>query len=47
MEQADSPSGVGEPPVSGMVEPGTADTDPGATPSVEHVPVKRKGSRKR
>ena len=47
MEQADAPSGVGEPPVSGTVEPGTADTEPASAPSVEHVPVKRKGSRKR
>ena len=47
MEQADAPSGVGEPPVSGTVEPGTAETEPARAPSVEHVPVKRKGSRKR
>ncbi|MCK5930149.1 MAG: hypothetical protein KAG80_18265, partial [Nocardioides sp.] len=47
MEQADAPSGVGEPPVSGTVEPGTAETEPASAPSVEHVPVKRKGSRKR
>ena len=35
---------------SGAVEPGTADAEPGAdddAPSVEHVPVKKKGSRKR
>ncbi|WP_432478831.1 Rne/Rng family ribonuclease [Nocardioides sp. GXQ0305] len=35
---------VGEPPESGTVEPGTAGAEPAA---VEHVPVKKRGSRKR
>ncbi len=47
---------VGAPPVHGSVEPGTAATEPGtgeeAPPAedshpVEHVPIKKKGSRKR
>ena len=44
---------VGEPPQDGAVEPGTADAEPGAEPTgedhphVEHVPVKKKGPRKR
>ena len=44
---------VGEPPASGTVEPGTASTEPGGAdggavpPVVEHVPIKKKGSRKR
>ncbi len=40
---------VGAPALDGVVEPGTAeDSDPGAAaPTVEHVPIKRKGSRKR
>ena len=43
-------SSVGAPARDGVVEPGTAEgTDPGAAapPVVEHVPIKRKGSRKR
>ena len=35
---------VGEPPESGVVEPGTAASEP---PAVSHVPVKKRGSRKR
>ncbi len=35
---------VGEPPESGIVEPGTAESEP---PAVSHVPVKKRGSRKR
>ena len=46
MDEAGAPGGIGEPATSGMVEPGTADTKPAVT-SVEHVPVKRKGARKR
>jgi ribonuclease E len=52
---------VGQPPSTGAVEPGTADTEPSLSsadgqgpadgsedaPVVEHVPVKKKGSRKR
>jgi ribonuclease E len=49
---------VGAPATDGVVEPGTAEGgDPGAVvheepepvppPVVEHVPIKRKGSRKR
>jgi hypothetical protein len=45
---------VGAPAADGVVEPGTAeDGDPGATadgaapPHVEHVPIKRRRSRKR
>jgi ribonuclease E len=40
---------VGEPPADGTVEPGTADAEPGPDdhPHVEHVPIKKKGSRKR
>ncbi|HQR28614.1 MAG TPA: hypothetical protein PLP61_16335, partial [Nocardioides sp.] len=43
---------VGEPPTSGVVEPGTAGLepgtpDPGEEPHVEHVPIKKKGTRKR
>ncbi len=46
---ATAPSGVGEPPATGSVEPGTVVTDPGVpeAPVVEHVPIKKKGSRKR
>ncbi|NYE35099.1 ribonuclease E [Nocardioides cavernae] len=63
-------SGAGRVPVSGVVEPGTVDVEPGVgtplaeeaaaeapagaadeaaadAPSVEHVPIKKKGSRKR
>jgi hypothetical protein len=29
------------------VEPGTSDTELGSRPTVEHVPVKKRGSRKR
>jgi ribonuclease E len=39
--------GVGEPPASGAVEPGTADAEHGEGPVIEHVPIKKKGSRKR
>ncbi|MDI6910235.1 ribonuclease E/G [Nocardioides sp.] len=38
---------VGEPPANGTVEPGTADAEPGEAPVIEHVPIKKKGSRKR
>ena len=47
---------VGAPPVHGSVEPGTATAEPGADAEashaedshpVEHVPIKKKGSRKR
>ncbi|WP_028636264.1 ribonuclease E/G [Nocardioides sp. URHA0032] len=45
---------VGAPPVDGAVEPGTAAAEPGSEPDVdgdhphiEHVPIKKKGSRKR
>ena len=39
---------VGAPAADGVVEPGTAeDSDPGAPAHVEHVPIKRKRSRKR
>ncbi|HEX5090611.1 MAG TPA: Rne/Rng family ribonuclease [Nocardioides sp.] len=39
---------VGAPAADGVVEPGTAEeADPGAPAHVEHVPIKRKGSRKR
>ncbi|MEJ7796789.1 MAG: hypothetical protein WKF50_14635, partial [Nocardioides sp.] len=41
------PGVIGEPPVDGAVEPGTADTEIGTRPVVEHVPVKKRGSRKR
>jgi hypothetical protein len=45
--------GVGVPPATGLVEPGTGDLEPGPeapgqpAPEVEHVPVKKKGARKR
>jgi len=39
---------VGAVAANGVVEPGTVDAEPGAAlPHVEHVPIKRKGSRKR
>ena len=38
---------AGTVPESGAVEPGTADSEPGDAPVVEHVPVKKRGSRKR
>ncbi|WP_395694472.1 Rne/Rng family ribonuclease [Nocardioides sp.] len=39
---------VGSPPQDGAVEPGTAEGEPGEDHAhVEHVPVKKKGSRKR
>ncbi|QZY28261.1 ribonuclease E/G [Nocardioides coralli] len=38
---------IGSPPVDGAVEPGTADAEPATPPVVEHVPVKKRGSRKR
>jgi ribonuclease E len=54
---AERDGAVGAPALDGVVEPGTADADPGAgvvdaeepaaPPHVEHVPIKRKGSRKR
>ncbi len=49
LSAAASPPGVGEPPVTGSIEPGTATAEPGTSdsPVVEHVPVKKKGSRKR
>ena len=37
---------VGQPPADGAVEPGTAEAEPGPA-GVEHVPVKKRGSRKR
>ncbi len=41
-------SGAGTVPETGVVEPGTVDMEPGAdAPVVEHVPIKKKGSRKR
>ena len=40
-------AGVGEPAGSGLVEPGTGEVESGETPHVEHVPIKKKGSRKR
>ena len=48
-----SSGAAGTPPGSGLVEPGTADVELGAepaaadAPSVEHVPIKKKGARKR
>ena len=53
-----SPAGdVGSPAIDGVVEPGTADLEPAAVDpedpdaeeplTVEHVPIKRKGGRKR
>jgi ribonuclease E len=49
--------GAGTPPQSGLVEPGTAGVELGEpasadapsaeAPTVEHVPIKKKGSRKR
>ncbi len=41
------PGVIGEPPADGTVEPGTADTEVGSRPVVEHVPVKKRGARKR
>ncbi|ABL82952.1 MULTISPECIES: Rne/Rng family ribonuclease [unclassified Nocardioides] len=38
---------VGVPPVSGVVEPGTAEAETDDVPAIEHVPIKKKGSRKR
>ena len=50
---------VGDPPADGIVEPGTSDTEPSGpgevrasddgdqTPAIAHVPIKKKGSRKR
>ncbi len=38
---------VGAPPADGAVEPGTADAELSGRSSVEHVPVKKRGSRKR
>ncbi|HEU5455156.1 MAG TPA: ribonuclease E/G, partial [Nocardioides sp.] len=41
---------VGAPADTGQVEPGTVDAEPGTSASVttvEHVPIKKKGSRKR
>ncbi len=44
---ATSVGAVGAPPADGAVEPGTADAEAGSRPVVEHVPVKKRGSRKR
>ncbi|MGZ5401154.1 MAG: ribonuclease E/G, partial [Nocardioides sp.] len=41
------PDSIGQPPRDGAVEPGTADSEPGTRPVVEHVPVKKRGARKR
>jgi ribonuclease E len=38
---------VGSPPQQGAVEPRTAGAEPAAPPVVEHVPIKKRGSRKR
>ena len=38
---------AGTVPGTGVVEPGTADSEPVDAPVVEHVPIKKKGSRKR
>ncbi len=46
-EPATTVGQVGAPPVDGAVEPGTADAEAGTRPTVEHVPVKKRGSRKR
>ncbi len=40
-------AGIGEPAGSGLVEPGTSHVEIGDSAHVEHVPVKKKGSRKR
>jgi hypothetical protein len=47
MPDAESPGVVGQPAGDGTVEPGTSDTELGNRPVVEHVPVKKRGSRKR
>jgi len=58
MGEASAVGGVGEPAGDGRVEPGTAGAAPdagtdagtetgGGASTVEHVPVKRKGARKR
>ncbi len=47
MSEAESPGVVGQPAEHGAVEPGTADAEVGGKPVVEHVPVKKRGSRKR
>ncbi len=53
LPDAASTSGAGTVPETGAVEPGTAGLEPGAegggaeASSVEHVPIKKKGSRKR
>ncbi len=47
MAEAESPGVVGQPAEHGAIEPGTADAEVGAKPVVEHVPVKKRGSRKR
>jgi ribonuclease E len=47
MSEAEAPSVVGQPAEHGAVEPGTADAEAGGKPVVEHVPVKKRGSRKR
>jgi ribonuclease E len=47
---AEAGSGViGSPVTTGVVEPGTAEAEAGApeAPQVEHVPIKKRGSRKR
>ena len=38
---------LGVPPADGLVEPGTAESEPGNDDAPVHVPIKRKGSRKR
>jgi ribonuclease E len=55
-EPASAVGRVGEPPVDGIVEPGTVATEPGEgqdgeaseqSATIPHVPIKKKGSRKR
>ncbi len=47
MPEAQPPGVVGQPAADGVVEPGTADAEVGGRPVVEHVPIKKRGSRKR
>ena len=47
MTEVEPPGVVGHPATDGAVEPGTSDTEAGSRPVVEHVPVKKRGSRKR
>ena len=37
---------LGVPPADGLVEPGTADTEPGSDQTAAHVPIKRKGRKR-